>query len=72
VVLFDLDGVLIRGDTYAKLVRRALQRSWRRRLAMLPALVAAMPMVKVPALRRYVEHPDAPSATEITASAATA
>jgi HAD superfamily phosphoserine phosphatase-like hydrolase len=52
VVLFDFDGVLIRGDSYAHLVRRELQRSWWRRLAMLPVLAAAMPMLKVPALRR--------------------
>jgi phosphatidylglycerophosphatase C len=53
VVLFDFDGVLIRGDSYAHLVRRALRRSWGRRLAMLPVLAAAMPMLQVPALRRY-------------------
>jgi phosphatidylglycerophosphatase C len=53
VVLFDFDGVLIRGDSYAHLVRRALRRSWWRRLAMLPVLAAAMPMLQVPALRRY-------------------
>jgi phosphatidylglycerophosphatase C len=53
VVLFDFDGVLIRGDSYAHLVRRALRRSRWRRLAMLPVLAAAMPMLQVPALRRY-------------------
>jgi phosphatidylglycerophosphatase C len=52
-VLFDFDGVLIRGDSYAHLVRQELQRSWWRRLAMLPVLAAAMPMLKVPALRRW-------------------
>jgi phosphatidylglycerophosphatase C len=53
VVLFDFDGVLIRGDSYAHLVRQELQRSWRRRLAMLPVLAVAMPMLKAAALRRW-------------------
>jgi phosphoserine phosphatase/lysophospholipase L1-like esterase len=52
VVLFDFDGVLIRGDSYAHLVREELQRSWRRRLGMLPVLAVAMPMLQVPPLRR--------------------
>jgi HAD superfamily phosphoserine phosphatase-like hydrolase len=52
VVVFDFDGVLIRGDSYAHLVRQALQRSWWRLVAMLPVLAAAMPMLKLPALRR--------------------
>jgi HAD superfamily phosphoserine phosphatase-like hydrolase len=52
VVLFDFDGVLIRGDSYAHLVRGELQRSQWRRLAMLPVLAVAMPMLKLPALRR--------------------
>jgi phosphatidylglycerophosphatase C len=51
-VLFDFDGVLIRGDSYAHLVRGALQRSWWRRLAILPVLAAATPMLKAPALQR--------------------
>ena len=59
VVLFDFDGVLIRGDSYAHLVRGALQRSWWRRLAMLPVLAAAMPMLKVPALRPLGQRPAA-------------
>jgi hypothetical protein len=49
---FDFDEVLTRGDCHAHLVRQALQRSWWRRLAMLPVLAAAMPMLKVPALQR--------------------
>jgi phosphatidylglycerophosphatase C len=53
VVVFDFDGVLIRGDSYAHFVREELQRSPRRRLAMLPVLAVAMPMLKVPALRRH-------------------
>src|SRR5262245_26760621 len=53
VVVFDFDGVLIRGDSYAHLVREELRRSPRRRLAMLPVLAMAMPMLKVPALRRH-------------------
>jgi phosphatidylglycerophosphatase C len=52
-VVFDFDGVLIRGDSYAHLVREELRRSPRRRLAMLPVLALAMPMLKVPALRRH-------------------
>jgi phosphatidylglycerophosphatase C len=53
VVLFDFDGVLVRGDSYAHLVRQELQRSWWRRLAMLPVLAVAMPMLKAAALRRW-------------------
>lgn len=56
VVLFDFDGVLIRGDSYAHLVRGVLQRSRRRRLVMLPVLAVAMPMLKAAVLRRWSQR----------------
>lgn len=53
VVLFDFDGVLIRGDSYEYLVRRALKRSRGRLALTLPVIGLALPMLKKRALRRY-------------------
>jgi phosphatidylglycerophosphatase C len=51
VVLFDFDGVLIRGDSYAHFVRRELTRSRLRLALMVPVIAVVMPMLKARALR---------------------
>jgi phosphatidylglycerophosphatase C len=53
VVLFDFDGVLIRGDSYEYLVRRELNRSRWRLVMLLPVMLVAIPMLKTRALRRH-------------------
>jgi phosphatidylglycerophosphatase C len=53
VVLFDFDGVLIRGDSYEHFVRRELERSRGRLALTLPVIALALPMLKKRALRRY-------------------
>jgi phosphatidylglycerophosphatase C len=53
VVVFDFDGVLVRGDSYRHFILRELNRSRRRLALMLPVLVVAMPMLKTAALRPH-------------------
>jgi phosphatidylglycerophosphatase C len=44
VVLFDFDGVIVRGDSFARFLRERYRRAWWRAFALLPAvpLLAAM------------------------------
>jgi phosphatidylglycerophosphatase C len=53
VVLFDFDGVLIRGDSYEHFIRRELQGSRPRLAMLLPVIAVAIPMLKATALRRH-------------------
>ena len=51
VVLFDFDGVLMRGDAFSRFVRSRFRRSWWRMLLALIALPLLLPFYAVRSLR---------------------
>ncbi len=51
VVLFDFDGVLMRGDAFSKFVRSRFRRSWWRALLVLIALPVLLPFFAIRGLR---------------------
>ncbi len=51
VVLFDFDGVVVRGDAFGLFIRAQLRRSWWRGAAMLAMLPVALPMLATAGLR---------------------
>lgn len=51
VVLFDFDGVLMRGDAFSRFVRSRFRRSWWRALLALAVLPALLPFYAIRSLR---------------------
>ena len=51
IVLFDFDGVLMRGDAFSRFVRSRLRRSWWRALLALIVLPLLLPFFAIRALR---------------------
>jgi len=54
VVLFDFDGVIVRGDAFTKFVRERYARTWWRIVVVLPLLPVVVVLASTPAGRRWL------------------